>query len=93
MLDRRGAVDALDDDVGLVERVSIDPLRICRRSISPSKWGYQLPQWCTFGASASNARLMSKSGVRSSNATSIASTAAIAVSSSSAATTAIGWPL
>ena len=72
---------------------SIDPLRIWRRSISPSKCGYQLPHWWTVGASSSNALRMSKSGVRSSKSISIASTAAIAVSSSSAATTAIGWPL
>ena len=36
---------------------------------------------------------MSSSGVRSSNSIPIASTAACAVSSSSAATSAIGWPL
>ena len=69
---------------------STDPLRIWRRSISPSKCGYQLPHWCTLGASASNALRTSKSGVRSSYSMAIASTAAIAVSSSSAATTAIG---
>ena len=72
---------------------AIEPFRIWRRSISFSKWGYQLPQWWIFGASSSKARRMSKSGVRSSRSRAIASTAALAVSSSSAATMAIGWPL
>ena len=59
------------------------PLRIWRRSISSSKCVYQLPHWWICGASASNALRTSKSAGRSSKSTVIASTAAIAVSSSS----------
>ena len=33
----------------------MSPLRIWRRSISPSKCGYQFPQWWIFGASESKA--------------------------------------
>ncbi len=54
----------------------MSPLRIWRRSISPSKCGYQLPHWWIFGASASNAWRTSSSAGRSSKPTSIASTAA-----------------
>ena len=59
-------------------------------SISASKCGYQFPQWWICGASGSAALRRSKSAGRSSNSISIASTAACAVCSSSAATTAIG---
>ena len=71
----------------------MSPLRIWRTSISASKCGYQLPQWWICGASGSAAWRTSKSAGRSSKSISIASTAACAVSSSSAATSAIGWPL
>ena len=72
---------------------SMSPLRIWRRSISPSKCGYQLPHWWTLGASESNALRTSVNASRSSNSMSMRSTASAAVASSSAATIAIGWPL
>src|SRR4026208_410783 len=49
----------------------MSPFLIWRRSISPSKWGYQFPQWWIFGASESNAWRRSKSAGRSSNPISI----------------------
>ena len=57
------------------------------------KCGYTGPHWWIFGQSASIALRMSKNAGRSSYSISIRSTASRAVSSSTAATAAIGWPL